>query len=65
MISRHIQQRVRQLVTSIMRPLAGLGIRLSLAWAHQVGNYGASTITCAWRVITSTSDGKNSGSGWL
>ncbi len=26
MISRHIQQRVRQLVTSIMRPLAGLGI---------------------------------------
>src|SRR5260370_3475979 len=26
MISRHIQQRVRQLVTSIMRPLAGLWI---------------------------------------
>src|SRR5215472_8134313 len=26
MISRHIQQRVRQLVTSVMRPLAGLGI---------------------------------------
>ena len=26
MISRHIQQRVRQLVTSIMRPLAGLGV---------------------------------------
>ncbi len=26
MISRHIQQRVRQFVTSIMRPLAGLGV---------------------------------------